>query len=261
MATRTSVCVRTRVAVWCFVSIALFATRLAAQTERGTVEITAVGGILFNVRGPSATVFSEGLLPNGTFSGPSSFISQSGKKTHPLFGGGVAVALSDWIWLYGDSIYSGLGRVTASAGGNSATASESIVTFGGGVRFQFLRRSRINPYVSLGVGQYRAMGRGSVSCGPVTLSTFGNYCASAVLVSRQDVNGGTPFLQFSGEAFVNATTHNGLSARPSVGARYRISERWGVRVSLEYGYFRHFSDFVGDRVPLELSGGLFFQTK
>jgi len=137
-----------------FVTGFLFVTGFAAQTERGVVEITGFSGAMFSKLGPSAQAFN--------FTNNTSSFSHPG-TVHSLFGGEVAVSLLEWLWLYGDSSYIGLGHVTATAGNNSATARSSLFSFHG-ARFQFLGQSRINPYVTLAAGQFRSRGSASATC-------------------------------------------------------------------------------------------------
>jgi hypothetical protein len=241
MPTLRSIRLNAFAAAWIFVAMTSFETGLAAQRERGSVEITGFSGAMFSRIGPAAQASENGV----------SSIGNPG-RVHSLFGGGVAVSLVQWLWLYGDSSYVRLGHISATAGSNSAAARESLINFDGGTRFQFFGRSRINPYVNLGLGLYHTLGSASASCGGLSPSV-GTSCFSLALVTV----GAHTFAQVTGGAATYVPPRNGVSLHVGGGMRVRISRRWGVRMSVEYADFEK----LGTTNPVIVSAGVFFQTK
>jgi len=159
-----------------------------------------------------------------TFGDPSTFYYFGSNYNAPprgLLGGSVAVSLNRWLWFYGDSSYSSLGTVSQTfSPGVTNTTSEWIVPFHLGARVEFLENTRFSPFVNLGGGFVR---------------THSTYTSGAFGGSYGQIQ---------------------ASLRGGIGARIRLTPRWGVRTSIEALDYRFANGPFG-----VFSAGVYFQTK
>lgn len=132
----------------------LSGTTLMAQKSvpAGTIEWNLYGGGTFDL--PGASAFA-GIYQA---SNPSNSNQQynSGKKSLPLLGGGLAVSLGKIFWVYGDYRYMFPDRSTATASLLNSTGVETVNTHywlaDGGVQVTFPTIQRVSPYLEMGVG-------------------------------------------------------------------------------------------------------------
>jgi hypothetical protein len=173
---------------------------------------------IVEVTGYSGAAFR---LPGQAYIFVSPFASLFNRRQHPLAGGTIAVSLNRWLWIYWDTSYIPLGHIAAA----SDSISQWLLSGDGGLRLQFPWRSLVVPFVNAGVGPYYL--GGSISS-----------------------PGGNAFL-------FSQAPYRDISAQGGGGVRVRISQRWGIRTSLQYADFRHFSY----QSPLIFDAGVSFETR
>jgi hypothetical protein len=132
-------------------SLALLQDRGLAQpphTKLGTLEVGPYFGGTFDL--PGAAGFAglcAGQDCNQQF--------RPGRKSQPLFGTDVAVALHKSLWAYGDYSYILTDRTTAQAQKNSSTGVTTTDRHywmaGGGLRLMYSTVQRVNPYLEAGL--------------------------------------------------------------------------------------------------------------
>jgi hypothetical protein len=202
------------------------------QKASGIVELTGYSGVSFNYPAP-APQLSFSVNPNGSSGGSYGPGLGGGSSTHPLIGGSVAVSLNRNIWMYADGAYIPLGvgtaSVSASLSVDTATSRGSAVFFHFGARYEFLPSLRLSPYVNGGVGLSRISSLNTTMGG-----------GQRPVVSNTQIGTGT----------------TEPSAQAGGGARIRISQRWGIRASLEAAVCRFNCPLFGI-----FSTGVYFQTR
>jgi len=121
----------------------------------------------------------EGKLEATVFGGGTRYGQQLG--THAIVGGAFGVNANHHLQLFGEFSYVPLGSATASYSGVSASASEKMLDFGGGVLASF-GGSRVRPYVlgAFGDGHDSVAGTGSAAGYSVSVSTSANSVYAAV---------------------------------------------------------------------------------
>ena len=152
--------------IWCVLgTLALPASVLAQfSTKPGTVEISAGIGGSFDFPGASAAAGGFAFIIPG-LPVPAAGIPKlsAGRKSQPIVGGGAGIALTRFLWIYGDYGYLFPDRQTASAGlpvptvptvsvTTSTEATRHYWTGTGGVELSFPTVHRIVPLVRLGGG-------------------------------------------------------------------------------------------------------------
>jgi hypothetical protein len=145
---------------------------------------------------------------------------------HELAGGSVAVSMNRWLWLYGDSAYSPKGTQSQTFSGSTQRTSEWLVPFHVGARIEFLESSRFSPYINFG----------------------GGIVHSHVSTTYSNVTPPGP------QNFSYGLTE--ASFRGGIGARIRLTPRWGIRTSMEIMEYRFTNGPVGI-----FSAGIYFQTR
>jgi hypothetical protein len=162
-----------------------------------------------------------------TFGYASTFYYSGGNYNAPprvLSGASAAVSLNRWLWLYGDSSYSSLGTVSQTSPGFTSITSKWIVPFHLGARVEFLENARFSPFVNFGGG---------------LVHTHTTYTYT-----------------YTNGTSIGSYGQTEASLRGGIGARIRLTPRWGIRTSIEALDYRFANGPSG-----VFSVGVYFQTK
>jgi hypothetical protein len=217
-------------------------TRLSAQRSAhlGEVEVAVHGGGTFDLPGAASYV---GLFQT---TNPSNQAAQflPGRKSQPLVGGSLAVALHKMLWLYGDYSYMFPDRTAAAIsflGVNGVnTVNRHYWMADGGIQLTFPTVQRVMPYISLGAGRLHQ-----------NYSSVRTYSGISTTSANNEFNSFTPHVGAGVRIFVTERSGFNLSADgyyssklleaqvPGIGDTYPTVTRKGFgRVSA--GYFVRF---------------------
>jgi hypothetical protein len=180
--------------VSCLLAGALFLA-VSAFAQDGRVEVTGFGGAI---------------------------VIDQGGGTHALFGGSAGVRVTQGLRLFGEFSVAPLASATASEGGVTASGSEKLYNFGGGVDYSFGSSQRFVPYVIAAGG----LGRDSASA---TAEPLG---ASFSIVSN--------------------SAYFGFGS----GARIYAGHNWGFKPEVR---FQRYQASSGGSNTVVVTGGIFFQ--
>jgi hypothetical protein len=181
------------------------------------VSCLLAGTLLF-----SASAFADGKGEVAGFGG--GIAIAGGVGVHPLFGGSAGFRVVDHLRIFGEFSYAPLASASLSVSGVSATGTDKLYNFGGGVDYSFGSSKRVVPYILGAVG-------------------VGHESASATAGA-------------SGVSFSASLTSNSVYLGAGGGLRIYAGNNWGIKP--EFRYQRYTSSGGGSN-SADFTVGVFYQ--
>lgn len=145
----------------------------------------------------------------------------TGIGTHGAFGGSAGAALNEHVLAFGEFLFIPLGSSTVRVLGVNQNVSARGYNFDGGIQYQFRKHGSMVPYAGVGMGLLH----------------------SSASISNS--------FSFQGFNFSTGGSSNDFYVNLGGGARYYVSEQWGVRPE--------FTIFAGPNTFVRIGAGVFYE--